>query len=144
VVVAAALIVVLLASAELDGGHRPPRAKPDGARAGGPAGVAAAYGYPLKCLSVAIATLDPRFARADFDKSVPCGRFTGYATAIFRRTGGMWVAVIEAINYACPVRTLPAQVEEELGVCLVSPRASRPSRSASSRSRLAKVSNARR
>jgi hypothetical protein len=84
-------------------------------------------------LSVAIATHDPRFARADFDKSVPCGQFSGYATAIFRRTGGMWVAVIEAINYACPVRSLPAQVQAELGVCMVSPPASKPSRSTSIR-----------
>jgi hypothetical protein len=111
-----ATAVVVLASGPAGGGHRPTHA---GVRAPGRAGVAAAYGFPLKCLSVEISTHDPRFARADFDRSVPCGRWAGYSTAIFRRTGGMWSAVVEAIRYACPVRSLPPPVEQELGVCLV-------------------------
>lgn len=113
---AAAAAVAVLASGPLGSGHRPARA---GVRAPGRAGVAAAYGFPLKCLSVEISTHDPRFARADFDRSVPCGRFAGYSTAIFQRTGGIWSAVVEAIRYECPVRSIPPQVEQELGVCLV-------------------------
>jgi hypothetical protein len=88
------------------------------ARAPGPRGVAAAYGYPLRCLSVAIALHDPRFARADFDHAVPCGRYTGEVTAIFRRADGAWVPVLDAASYPCPVRSLPEQVQVELGVCL--------------------------
>jgi hypothetical protein len=141
-VVLAAL--VLLAITQLGGGHRPTPVSRVGARAAGPPGVAAAYGNPLRCLIVSLAPHDPRFARADFNRSVSCGQYRGYSTAIFRRTGGMWKAVVEAISYACPVPALPAQVAEELGVCLVSPRGSGPSRSASGRSRLDEVSNARR
>jgi hypothetical protein len=129
----AAVVVALVASADLGGNHQRAGAERAGARAAGPAGVAAAYGNPLRCLIVSIAPHDPRFARADFNRSVSCGQYRGYSTAIFRRTGGMWVAVIEAISYACPVRSLPPPVEEELGVCLVSPRASGPSRSPPSR-----------
>jgi hypothetical protein len=88
------------------------------ARAPGPVGVAAAYGYPLRCLSVAIALHDPRFARADFDHAVPCGRYAGDVTAIFRRLDGAWVPVLEATSYPCPVRSLPEQTQVELGVCL--------------------------
>jgi hypothetical protein len=88
------------------------------ARATGPAGVAAAYGYPLECLSVAIAVHDPRFARADFDHAVPCGRYAGEVTAIFRRVDGAWMPVLEATSYPCPVRSLPEPVQVELGVCL--------------------------
>jgi hypothetical protein len=134
----------LVASADLAGSHRRPSGERAGARAAGAAGVAAAYRNPLRCLIVSIAPHDPRFARADFNRSVSCGQYRGYSTAIFRRTGGIWVAVIEAISYSCPVRSLPAQVAEELGVCLVSPRGPGTGRSASGRSRLAEVSNARR
>ena len=133
--------VALLAITQLGGGHRPARVVHVGAGAAGPAGVAAAYGNPLRCLIVSLAPHDPRFARADFNRSVACGQYRGYATAIFRRTGGMWVAVVEAISYSCPVPSLPAQVAEELGVCLVPPPGSGPSRS---RSRLDEVSNVRR
>jgi|SRR6516162_710708 hypothetical protein len=133
--------VALLAITQLGGGHRPTRVARVGAGAAGPAGVAAAYGNPLRCLIVSLAPHDPRFARADFNRSVACGQYRGYATAIFRRTGGMWVAVVEAISYSCPVPSLPAQVAEELGVCLVPPPGSGPSRS---RSRLDEVSNVRR
>ena len=51
-------------------------------------GAAAADGYPLRCLSVAIALHDPRFARSDFDRRLPCGRHPRYATAESHRFGG--------------------------------------------------------
>jgi hypothetical protein len=87
------------------------------ARAPGAAGVAAAYGYPLYCLRITIALDDPTFARADFDHAVQCGRYTGYPTAIFHRSRGIWVPVLDAIAYVCPVRSLPLGVQVELAVC---------------------------
>ena len=115
---AATTAAVLLATAPWGGGHARMGLQDVRARAPGPVGVAAAYGYPLRCLSVAIALHDPRFARADFDHIVPCGSYTGYTTAIFRRVDGAWVPVLEATSYPCPVRSLPEQVQVELGVCL--------------------------
>jgi hypothetical protein len=127
-VLAATIAAVVLAVGPRDGDH--PRASPRDApaRAPGPAGVAAAYGYPLRCLSVAIALHDPRFARADFDHAVPCGRYTGFVTAIFRRADGEWVPVLKATSYPCPVRSLPVRVQAELGVCPTPPDAASPAR----------------
>jgi len=31
--------------------------------------------YPLGCVGVAIALHDPRFGRADFDRTLPCGHY---------------------------------------------------------------------
>ena len=58
------------------------------ARVSGPAGVAAADGYPLSCLSITTSRGNPAYARADFNRAVPCGRYDGSATAIFHRVGG--------------------------------------------------------
>jgi hypothetical protein len=97
-------------------GIRPQRV-PAAARADGPLGVAAAYGYPLRCLSVTIAATDPSYARADFDHAVSCGRYDGYSTAIFHRIDDVWRPVLDAINYSCPVAVVPSSVQSELGVC---------------------------
>lgn len=91
--------------------------EPAAARDAGPAGVAAAYRHPLRCLSVSFATSDPDFARADFDRASPCGRYDGYATAIFQRVDGRWRSVLDSTSYACPVSTLPASVQKSLAVC---------------------------
>lgn len=87
------------------------------ARASGPAGVAAAYGYPLRCLSITVLASDQRYARADFNRMSPCGRFIGYSTAIFHRVMGAWRPALEAVGYACPVVSLPVNVQKRLGVC---------------------------
>lgn len=84
----------------------------------GPAGVAAAYGYPLRCLSITILATDQAYARADFNHLRPCGRFTGYSTAIFHRVMGAWRLELDAAGYHCPVASLPVNVQTELGVCL--------------------------
>jgi hypothetical protein len=85
----------------------------------GPAGVAAAYGYPLRCLTITFAAGDTDFARADFNHNSPCGRFHGYVTAIFHREGGAWRTVLDAADYQCAVAALPASVQVELGVCAI-------------------------
>ena len=88
-----------------------------GAELVGPAGVAAAYGYPLRCVSVTIAQTNHAYARADFDHRSPCGRYDGYATAVFHRVDGSWRPVIDALGYSCPVADVPRPVQAELGVC---------------------------
>jgi hypothetical protein len=98
--VALALLVAILAAAltlpaNHDGGRG---AIGVTARESGPAGVAAAYGYPLRCLSITILAVGQRYARADFNHGSGCGRFTGYSTAIFLRVMGAWRPVLKAVD----------------------------------------------
>lgn len=88
-----------------------------GAALPGPAGVAAAYGYPPRCLSITISTVDPAFARADYNHESPCGQYDGYVTAIFHRLDGRWRPVLDALGYACPVPSVPAAVQRDLAIC---------------------------
>jgi hypothetical protein len=83
----------------------------------GAAGVAGAYGYALRCLSVTISRANPAYARADFDHRSECGRYTGEVTAIFHRTHGAWRTALDATAYRCPIASLPAAVQTELAVC---------------------------
>jgi hypothetical protein len=78
-------------------------------------GVAAAYAYPLRCLSVSIALHDPRFVRADFDRLLPCD--VDYSTAVFRRVHGRWVPVLGDRRRSCHARSLPWRVQWDLAVC---------------------------
>jgi len=116
---AAAIAVVVSVLPGSGGSGRGGAPLPAGARPRGVglAGIAAAYGYPSRCLSITIAASDPTYARADFDHSTPCGRYDGYATAIFRRLDGAWRPVLDATGYSCPVGTLPAAVQADLDVC---------------------------
>jgi hypothetical protein len=84
---------------------------------GGSTGVAAAYGYPTRCLRVTIASSDHAFARADFDHGSLCGRYTGDPTAIFHVVDGAWRPVLEAVTYPCPAEGIPSAVQRELDVC---------------------------
>ena len=93
------------------------RAQQSAADQQGAAGVAAASGYPLPCLSVTIAATDHSYARADFNRSSACGRYDGSATAIFHRSGGIWRAVLNASSYRCPLPDVPREVQTELAVC---------------------------
>jgi hypothetical protein len=77
VVLAAAATASVIAAVTTGGGGGRAVGEAGGARQRGPA-LAAAYGYPLRCVSVAIALHDPRFARPDFDRTLPCGRYRGY------------------------------------------------------------------
>ena len=88
------------------------------ARNPGATGVAAAYGYPARCLSVTFAPADRAYARADYNHGSPCGRFDGNVTAIFHRVdSGSWRPVLIATIYSCPVARLSNVVQTELGVC---------------------------
>jgi hypothetical protein len=87
------------------------------ARQRGAAGVAAAYGYPRKCLTVTIPARDRDYARADFSGTFLCGRYTWAPTAIFHRVAGAWYRVLEAVQYRCPVDSVPRAVQVALDVC---------------------------
>jgi hypothetical protein len=117
VVLGAAAMAAVLSALSLTGGGRDPIREASAARQRGSAGVAAAYGYPLRCLSVTIPLDDPRFARADFDRALRCGQFTGNPTAIFKRVHGWWRPLLDAVTYSCPVRSMPPRVQTELAVC---------------------------
>jgi hypothetical protein len=106
-VVIAAIAVVWLGA----GRGRPS----DPVAAPGPNGVAAAYGYPLGCLSV---TILATYARADLSHAVGCGHLTGYAPAIFHYVAGRWRLVPDAIGYMCFSGAVPAEVEQGLDLCV--------------------------
>jgi hypothetical protein len=89
-----------------------------GGRDPGPVGVAAACGYPPRCLTITMLAGDPTYARADFNRGAACGRFDGYVTAIFvYRDGRAWRPALEATTYSCPVASLPRLVQAKLSVC---------------------------
>jgi hypothetical protein len=96
------------------------------ARERGPAGVAAAYGYPLDCLSITILAIRGSYARADFNHANPCGRYTGYPTAVFHYASGGWRPVLVVSSYLCPVSSLPVAVQTALDVCDRSARTTSP------------------
>jgi hypothetical protein len=83
----------------------------------GPAGVAAAYGYPLRCLSITISRADATYARADLGHTGSCWRYRGDVIAVFHRVDGTWRALLRGSRYSCPVATLPAAVQADLFVC---------------------------
>lgn len=120
---AACACLVALAAGTLGAGRSPtiPVARA-GATRPGPWGVAAAYGYPLRCLSITIDPTDRVYARADFDHGSPCGRYDGDVTAIFHRVDHAWRPVLDATGYGCPVASLSAAVQSALDVCPQRPR----------------------
>ena len=121
-VVALGIVGALAAAVvgSLDHGKSATRRQPVNvaARQSGAAGVAAVYGHPLDCLSITILPGSPTYARADFNHASPCGRYTGYPTAIFHYASGAWRGVLEAVSYQCPVASLPVAVQRALAVCL--------------------------
>jgi hypothetical protein len=93
------------------------RVSPAAARDSGPLGVAAAYGYPLRCLSVTVAPGHRSYARADYNRVSACGRYDGTVTAIFHRVDGEWRPVLDVTGYSCPIASLSRAVAAELDVC---------------------------
>jgi hypothetical protein len=61
----------------------------------GAAGVAAAFGYPQRCLTIAISSADPDYARADVLRTGTCANYRGYVNASFHRVDGVWKLVLD-------------------------------------------------
>jgi hypothetical protein len=112
------VIGAVIAGVLSTGGTRAPLDVSARASVAGPPGVAAAYGYPSRCVSVTIDASDPAYARADLDRATQCGRYGGSVTAIFHRASGRWRMAFDAVDYSCPVAGLPRSVQAELDVCL--------------------------
>jgi hypothetical protein len=74
-------------------------------RAAAPA-VAAAFGYPLRCLTVTIYPSDPSYARAHVDPSRGCERYGGYVNASFHLVRGTWRLVLDEGQLFVPNRLL--------------------------------------
>lgn len=118
--IAAAVATALAATAAIVVTNRAtaPRVKaPVTARTPGPVGIAAAYRYPLGCLSVTISQADPAYASARLDRASPCWRYGAYVTAIFSRVRGEWRLALEARSGTCPPLALPPAVQAQLAVC---------------------------
>lgn len=94
-----------------------PDATVNSARASAPSRVAAAFRYPLGCLSVTISASDPAYAAARLDRASPCWRYGVYLTAVFHRVDGVWGLVLEAASPRCPIVSLPAVVQSQLAIC---------------------------
>ena len=107
--------VVGVAVSGLSGAKQPVHAQALQAGDAGPAGVAAAYHYPLACLSVTISLADPAYAAARLNRASPCWRYGVYATTIFHRVAGEWRLVTSSTG--CSIASIPAVVRGELGVC---------------------------
>lgn len=107
----------VLLAAVLGVGSRTSPGAAAGVTDAGPAGVAAAYGYPSACLKVRISEIDPSFARADFGRAGSCGLHGGFPTALFHRFGGEWHPLLYAVTYPCPMPSVPAPVQRQLSVC---------------------------
>jgi hypothetical protein len=114
---AAAAVVVAAIGIAIAGSHGGSRQAIWGAREGGAAGIAAAYGYPQGCLRVRISTANPGFARADFAQQQSCGYDIGFPIAVFHRISGEWHPVLYAAGYRCPVASIPPAVQRQLSLC---------------------------
>jgi hypothetical protein len=69
-------------------------ARADQAHGAGAAGVAAAYGYPFRCLRI-ISASNPAYGRAEVDRRGECARYHGYVNASFDRIDGDWRLVLD-------------------------------------------------
>ena len=70
------------------------------------AGIAAAYGYPPRCLSVTLSASNPAYAHAHIDQRGRCARYRGYINASFHRIDGAWRLVLDEGQLFVPNRFL--------------------------------------
>jgi hypothetical protein len=59
------------------------------------AAVAAAFGYPQRCLSIAVSAADPDYASAHVDRTGRCTTYHGYVNASFHRADGVWRLILD-------------------------------------------------
>jgi hypothetical protein len=83
----------------------------------GPDALAAAFHQSLRCQTLRFAASDPSYFRADPDNSGSCRQYDAAPGAIYRQVQREFRIVLDTSDYSCPVRSLPAAVQAELGVC---------------------------
>jgi hypothetical protein len=79
---------------------------PAAVRAAGTGAVAAAFGYPHRCLSITISPTDRDYASAHVDHRGQCARYHGYVNASFHRIDGVWRLVLDEGQLFVPNRLL--------------------------------------
>ncbi len=122
VCVAVALAAAAAPSIFTDPGRRTTTARPAAVRAAQATSpvldpIAAAFRGPLRCLRLTFAPGDAAYARVAAGHGLGCLRFPASTIAILRQVGGEWRPVLDSSSYSCPVTSLPAVVQAELGVC---------------------------
>jgi hypothetical protein len=61
----------------------------------GTAAVAAAFGYPPRCLTITISSASPDHATAHLDRGAGCANYHGYVNASLHRVDGVWRLVLD-------------------------------------------------
>ena len=79
------------------------------------AAIAAATGDPARCLHLTISSADSTYVRVGFVSTRSCA--PGDGVWVFHESGGNWSQAFDASSYKCPVASLPAAVQTDLGVC---------------------------
>jgi hypothetical protein len=86
-----AVLVAVLLTGGGTGAATPPDALPQPAGAA----VAAAFGYPERCLRIAVSAADPDFAIVHVERDRACGNYRGYVNASFHRVDGTWRLIFD-------------------------------------------------
>jgi hypothetical protein len=83
----------------------------------GPDALAAAFRAGLRCQTLTFARGDPRYFRAQPDHTGACRWSSPGQPIVYREVGREFRPVLDAADYACPVRDLPVIVQRELSLC---------------------------
>lgn len=83
----------------------------------GPDALAAAFREALRCQTLTFAANDPQYFRAQPDRTGACREYSPDHVVIYREIGREFRIVLDAPGYSCPVASLPAIVQSELGIC---------------------------
>jgi len=59
------------------------------------AALAAAFGYPERCLRIAVSAANPDFASVHVQRTGACGNYRGYVNASFHRVDGAWRLIFD-------------------------------------------------
>jgi hypothetical protein len=94
-VMALAALVALMQTGGGTGGGTGAVTRPDALPLRAGTAVAAAFGYPERCLRISVSAGDPDFASVHVDRTGACGNYRGYVNASFHRVGGAWRLVFD-------------------------------------------------
>ena len=102
-VMAAVAAATLGAAALLERSQTNAVTRPAGAREHAPTrAVAAAYGYPHRCLSIVISAANPDYASARVNREGACASYRGYVNASFHRVHGVWRLILRRGTIGSP------------------------------------------